>query len=207
MSEIFFTVNMKVLSDNNITINEFMTLMKIHQNDKGVEFNYNITPDIIKNLDEKNLVKLVEKDNKIIKCKLREKSKILIINSLENNTKINNILDNNTKSNRSINQDIEEHIDIFRNKFKNTKPGSMGSKKNCILKLQRWMKENPEYCMKEILKAVDLYIRSLNRDYRFIQQADYFIFKKDNKEESSRLSAFIDEIEFSVEEDWTNTLK
>jgi len=84
----------------------------------------------------------------------------------------------------------------------------MGSQKSCEMKLTRWMKENSEYSFDDILKAVDIYLESLNGDYRFLQRADYFVFKQENnREESSRLSAYIDEIGITQSGDWTTTLK
>ena len=80
----------------------------------------------------------------------------------------------------------------------------MGSEASCKMKMYRWMKENPSYTPEQILKAADIYIKSLN-NYQYLQRADYFIYKKDGKEESSGLAAYIDEIE--VDDDWTTNLK
>ena len=63
------------------------------------------------------------------------------------------------------------------------------------------MSENPNYSKDDILKAARIYIKSLD-NYQYLQQADYFIFKKDGKDENSRLSAFIDEHEPN-NTDWT----
>jgi len=49
---------------------------------------------------------------------------------------------------------------------------------------------------------------SLVNDYQYLQRADYFIFKREGKEESSRLSAFIDEREDNeiIDDEWTSNL-
>jgi hypothetical protein len=71
----------------------------------------------------------------------------------------------------------------------------------------RWIKNNPQYTFEDILKAADLYIESLDGNYKYLQRADYFIYKKEGKEESSRLSAFIEEININiVDSDWTSNL-
>jgi len=106
---------------------------------------------------------------------------------------------------REIADTINSRFNEFRNKFKGLKLGSMGAPKSCREKLYRWWVENPEYSFDDILKASDIYIQSLQGDYRFLQRADYFIYKKEGKEESSRLSAFIDELEHS-NNDWTSKL-
>lgn len=109
------------------------------------------------------------------------------------------------KSSRAINSEVASRINEYRHLWKGLKPGSMGSKKGCSQKLSRWMRENPEYSFDDILKAASLYIATVN-NVRYLQQADYFIFKQDtNKEESSRLSAFIEE-ELS-DNDWTSSIK
>ena len=57
-----------------------------------------------------------------------------------------------------------------------------------------------------LLDSSDIYINSLN-NYTYLQQADYFIYKKEGLAEHSRLSAFIDEIDIAVDDDWTTSLK
>jgi len=68
--------------------------------------------------------------------------------------------------------------------------------------------ENPEYTFEQILNASELYINTEGRNTRYLQRADYFIFKQDvHKGEASRLSAFIDELdEIPTNGDWTSTL-
>ena len=69
------------------------------------------------------------------------------------------------------------------------------------------MKENPKYTFEDILKAVDIYIDQHGFNATYLQNAEYFIFKQNsNKEESSRLSAYIDEINDIEEKDWTSKL-
>ena len=80
----------------------------------------------------------------------------------------------------------------------------MGSPGACKEKMLRWMGENPNYTKEDILKAAKIYINSLN-NYQYLQAAHYFIYKKDGKEEDSRLSAFIEEKEVD-NTDWTTKL-
>lgn len=98
-------------------------------------------------------------------------------------------------------------INLFRDKWKGLARGSMGGKNSCKEKMNRWMKENPEYSYDDVLKAADIYIDSLNNNYTYLQRADYFIFKKEGKDESSRLSAYVDEIDLEQDDgDWTATI-
>ena len=101
--------------------------------------------------------------------------------------------------------EINSFIVEYRNKWKGLKPGSMGGLSSCKMKMMRWMSDNPDYTPAQILKAADIYIQSLN-NYTYLQQADYFIYKKEGYSEQSRLSAFIDEIDSSVDQDWTSKL-
>lgn len=113
------------------------------------------------------------------------------------------------KSNRKISAEVVGRIDEYRNKWKGRKAGSMGSRQSCIDKLSRWIITNPEYSFDDVLRAADIYLETEGMNSRYLQRADYFIYKQENnREESSRLSAFIDELDVQAESsrDWTSTL-
>jgi|TARA_R110000851_G_scaffold41665_1_gene104382 hypothetical protein len=85
----------------------------------------------------------------------------------------------------------------------------MGDPKSCKQKLTRWMKENPEYSFDQVLEAVDLYLATEGANTTYLQNAQYFIFKQNaQREESSRLSAFIDELgnKSIIQGDWTSNI-
>ena len=194
MKDKAYIIDFNLLAEQNLSIEEFLVL--IHLNDEL----YNNSMRVLKPLEEKQFIKIIN-DEKII---LREKGKLFIelisiekLSSTKNNKQT-------VKSDRLINVELDSFINDFRNKFKGLKPGSMGSEASCKMKMYRWMKENPSYTPEQILKAADIYIKSLN-NYQYLQRADYFIYKKDGKEESSGLAAYIDEIE--VDDDWTTNLK
>jgi len=205
-------LDVKVLTENNLSINEFLCLLKIYFSELNENIDYDDLYFHYQSLESKKFIKITikeENERKEIKYILREKSKVLIENSFTDKT-VSVKKDSIKKklSQRYINEAVENGIDEYRKQWQGLKPGSMGSPKNCKDKLKRWMLENPEYTFENILKAVNIYINQFNGDYRFLQQADYFIFKRDGKEESSRLSAFIDEIDLvgNKNENWTNTL-
>lgn len=190
MKDKAYIIDFELLAEQNLSIEEFLVL--IHLDDEL----YNNSMRVLKPLEEKQFIKIIN-DEKII---LREKGKLFIelisiekLSSTKNNKQT-------VKSDRLINVELDSFINDFRNKFKGLKPGSMGSEASCKMKMYRWMKENPSYTPEQILKAADIYIKSLN-NYQYLQRADYFIYKKDGKEESSGLAAYIDEIE--VDDDWT----
>ena len=194
MKDKAFILDFDLIAEQNLSIEEFLVL--IHLDDEL----YNNSMRVLKPLEEKQFIKIIN-DEKII---LREKGKLFIelisiekLSSTKNNKQT-------VKSDRLINVELDSFINDFRNKFKGLKPGSMGSEASCKMKMYRWMKENPSYTPEQILKAADIYIKSLN-NYQYLQRADYFIYKKDGKEESSGLAAYIDEIE--VDDDWTTNLK
>jgi hypothetical protein len=205
-------LDVKVLAENNLSINEFLCLLKIYFSELNENIDYDDLYFHYQSLESKKFIKITikeENERKEIKYILREKSKVLIENSFTDKT-VSVKKDSIKKklSQRYINEAVENGIDEYRKQWQGLKPGSMGSPKSCKDKLKRWMLENPEYTFENILKAVSIYINQFNGDYRFLQQADYFIFKRDGKEESSRLSAFIDEIDLvgNKNENWTNTL-
>lgn len=187
-----------------IGLNSIDLLYLYYTQNENFESLKKISPLIdIKDLEKKKYIK-IDEDGSI---HLRQDSINLIESSvldIKVGTSNNKII---KKSTRLLNTEINEHLTEFREKWSGLKPGAMGSPKSCSAKLLRWMQENPEYSMQDILEAADKYIASLNGDYRFLQRADYFIFKQENhREESSRLSAFIDE-PFLTNEDWTTQLK
>jgi hypothetical protein len=193
-----FILDFNLLSEQNLSVDEFVTLLYLSENSlRKTSINH------LNSLQDKQFIKLNINDNEEIT--IREKGKLLI-EFLEIES-INSVKDKKLvkKSSRAINAELNDFIQEFRALWKGLKPGSMGSEISCRDKMYKWMQMNPSYTKEDILKAAKLYIRSLN-DLRFIQQADYFIFKKDAHGESSRLSAFIDEVNDVQVDDWTTTL-
>lgn len=188
-----FILDLNFLKEQGITPEEFLLLIQLHNNC----LNDNIQMSDLYPLGDKGFIKHFE--GKII---FREKSKLLLdflsIESNYSNYKEKKII---KKSNRVINEGFDEFIEEYRSIWKGLKLGAMGSPSACKEKMLRWMKENPQYSKEDILKAAKIYINSLN-NYQYLQAAHYFIYKKDGKEESSRLSAFIDEVEVD-NTDWT----
>lgn len=194
MIENSYILDFQVLKEQNISINEFLGLIQLYEK-------LEIESKLLDSLQQKQFIKITE--NEII---IREKGSLLIellliekVNSVKSKKEIR-------KSERLVNNELNSFIEEFRDKWKGLKPGSMGSLSTCKEKMRRWMRENPTYSPQQILNAADIYINSLN-DNTYLQQADYFIYKKDGKEESSRLSAFVDETEIKVTDNWTSTLK
>ena len=193
-------LDFKVLKEQDITIEEFLKLYSVYSKETIY-----LVPDMLdlEKLEKNLFIKII--NNKIY---LREKTiKLIDFLTIETDYSFNTQKKKTVnKSKRVISQEINDRVNEFRSKWKGLKPGSMGSLKSCKEKLSRWMKENPEYSFDDILKAADLYLGTEGANLRFLQRADYFIFKQDShREEMSRLSAFIDEIDVN-EEDWTTNL-
>lgn len=199
-------INFKLLEEININISEFLFISNMYFKDE-IDIPYNNID--TEKLQQQQYIKKIRDNNEDIII-LRSKS-IELIESTYVNTEIS--LNNKkatkvSKSKRFINNEVDERAIEFRNKWKGLRPGSMGSLKSCKQKLSRWMKENPEFSFDEILKAVDMYMDSgVLNDVRFLQRADYFIFKQNvNKEEQSSLSAYIEEIDSYTPDSWTTKL-
>ena len=192
-----FILDLNFLKEQNLSVIEFITLLQLNEIDTGLQLDL----DILHNLQEKQFVKLII-DKFGTNTIIREKSKLLLdflsIESSYSDYKEKKII---KKSNRVINEGFDEFIEEYRNLWKGLKVGSMGSPMACKEKMLRWMGENPNYSKEDILKAAKIYINSLN-NYQYLQAAHYFIYKKDGKEEDSRLSAFIEEKEVD-NTDWT----
>jgi len=187
-----YILDFQVLKEQNISINEFLDLIHLYEK---LEVRSNLD-----SLQQKQFIKLIE--NEII---IREKGNLLIellliekVNSVKNKKEIR-------KSERLVSNELNSFIEEFRALWKGLKPGSMGYEKACRDKMYRWMQENPSYNKTEILKAAKIYINSID-NLKYLQRADYFIFKREGTEESSQLSAFIDEIDNKVVDDWTSKI-
>lgn len=87
----------------------------------------------------------------------------------------------------------KDFIDRYRSLFKGLKAGAMGYADGVHSKMTRFFESNPEVTEEQVLNATKAYLNSLE-NYNYLQQADYFIYKRDTTgSESSRLSAFLDE--------------
>ena len=192
-----FILDLNFLKEQNLSVIEFITLLQLNEIDTGLQLDL----DILYNLQEKQFVKLII-DKFGTNTIIREKSKLLLdflsIESSYSDYKSKKVV---KKSTRIISEGFDEFIEEYRNLWKGLKPGSMGSENACKEKMLRWMGENPNYTKEDILKAAKIYINSLN-NYQYLQAAHYFIYKKDGKEEDSRLSAFVEEKEVD-NTDWT----
>lgn len=199
MKENAYILDINLIKEQNLSIDEFVVL--IHLDNDLTRKN---SLEHLKSLEQKQFIKLPTKDEE--KIILREKAKLFIefisiegLNSIKNKKIVK-------KSNRAINEGLEAFIPKYRSLWKGLKPGSMGSENGCKEKLIKWMLDNPKYSLEDILKASEIYIRSVE-NLQFLQAADYFIYKKDANGVSSRLSAFIDEIGQDLpEENWTTKL-
>ena len=195
-----FILDLNFLKEQNLSVIEFITLLQLNEIDTGLQLDL----DILHNLQEKQFVKLII-DKFGTNTIIREKSKLLLdflsIESSYSDYKSKKVV---KKSTRTISEGFDKFIEEYRNLWKGLKVGSMGSPMACKEKMLRWMGENPNYTKEDILKAAKIYINSLN-NYQYLQAAHYFIYKKDGKEEDSRLSAFIEEKEVD-NTDWTTKL-
>lgn len=196
MNKIYF-YDINVLNELGITIEEYKSLMYVYLN-RSKE----VKNETLNLLQEKGLIKILKEDKETI-IVVREKGKLLIekYDSVDTELTFKKVV---KKSSREINNSITEFISEYRLLFKGLKPGSMGSHASCVEKMSRWMKENPQYTPSQIINATKSYINSMD-NYTFLQQADYFIYKKTPSGESSRLSAFIDEEEV-LKEGWSSKL-
>ena len=102
------------------------------------------------------------------------------------------------KVNEKLKAEIKEWIDEYRGLFKGTKPGAMGDAKACLDKMVRFFEDYPDYASKEIVfNAAKNYINiEAGQNYKYLQRADYFIYKLVGKEETSRLASFCEEDTF-----------
>lgn len=194
-----YLIDISKLTEYNLSVEEFLLLISIQDIDIEIE----IQDKLLKSLEQKEYIKIIFEENEEIPV-IKKKGKLLIdslktvnLDSVTTTKAIRKIA-------KQIDPEINQFVTEFRHLWKGLKPGSMGSQNGCKEKLIRWMKDNPTQTKEGILKAAKTYLKSLN-DYRYLQAADYFVYKRDIHGESSRLSAFIDEAELPSDE-WSSNL-
>lgn len=204
-------IDFDLLKKHDISVNEFITLVTIEFANNGQNIDY--VDDYIDyaNLTEKKLIKVIQRED-TTEYILRTRAKLIVKSSLRDIQVIEETgrVKTTKRSDRELTNIIESGVELFRAEFRGLKPGSMGSRNNCKTKLRRWMVDNPEYSFDNIIQAVKIYVNSMEGSYRYLQQADYFIYKRESgtKEESSRLSAFIEEVgnQPLVDKGWTSSI-
>lgn len=92
--------------------------------------------------------------------------------------------------------ELEEWIEEWRDMFSSKKVGAGGNKQGVYKKMQTFLKENPTITKDEIFSATDMYFQSLDNT-KYMQQADYFIYKGTGKDISSRLSQWVEVVKKS----------
>lgn len=191
-------INKKAMDEYGLNIHSLITLYDIHTKNKlGKYLNNTLFKKTITFLIDNKFITEISPFNFKIRGKGLEVLEIMTSDITPTIKK-----DKIKKTERAILNEID--IDKYRSLWKGLKPGSMGSKQACKNKLIKWMKENPEYSFNDIINAAKTYINSVD-NLRYLQNADYFIYKQDKSGiNSSRLSSFIDE-EF-LDDEWTTSL-
>jgi len=180
-----YIINSKKLINSGLSPNYFLFLQALFEKDESmIEYlsnhKYIDIPYIINILQSENYIEILDMyiDIDFDDIVLLDKAKCLFIDP---------------KSNKII-EDVSNWYQDYRKLFNGTKPGAMGDKKATLKKLQKFVKENPEYSVKDIFNITKKYIDSFQGDYKYLQQADYFIYKEDvNKIVRSRLLTMLEE--------------
>lgn len=191
-------IDLMALTTSNLSINEFLTLVGIHTN-VAVE---NVREELFDELQSKRFLTFEG-----FKPVLTTSGKALV----ERFTSTHRSLQLKPARKVEVVQPFsDEFIEKYRTKFKGLKPGSMGYAKAVTVKMIRFFEEHKNANEKDILLAVDKYLNSLD-NYNYLQQADYFIYKREtNGAESSRLAIFLEEVQSkgggNHGTDWTTKL-
>jgi hypothetical protein len=186
-----FILDFDLLHEQNISVYEFIELIQISQ-----ESSWNSRENVV-SLQSKQFIKII--DDAVI---IREKGRLLLeLVAIKEATPVKKV-----KPAVIDTPEFNSFIEEYRSLWRGLKVGSMGSFSSCRTKMQRWIHENPTYPKEDIMKAAKTYLDSVSNIY-YLQQADNFIFKKEGKDEQSRLSAFIEEVNDRPVTDWTSELK
>lgn len=190
-----FKVDLKMLLIIKISISELMCLLKVYSETVHKQlFNYKCQQEDLDSLVKKMMLK--KKDNEYV---LRGNGKIVVEKTIGIEIK------ETSEEKQPSYLEIDDLVSQIRERFKGLKPGSMGDEKALKQKLIRWRMENPDVSSEDIMEAVDIYLSSQD-NLKYVQRADYFIYKRQGGSESSRLSIYVDEMKDRDEGDWTSNL-
>ena len=73
---------------------------------------------------------------------------------------------------------IDDWIDSWRAGWKGTRVKGMGSREKCVQNMQEFFQLYPQFTQDNVFKARDRYIQSLEGNFTYLEQADYFIKKR-----------------------------
>lgn len=199
-SHIILHITPDVLKENSLSVSELFTLAGLY----NVKFEEYVDQGTFENLESKGFLDIKRFQTKLSNQGLELIRRLTTLNGRFNTKRTNlvHMMEAPKESNVS-----DDFVRKYRSLFKGTKVGAMGGEKGVKHKLERFMEEYPKATEEIILEATRRYINNLN-DYRYIQQADYFIYKRNNitHDETSNLSAYVDEVISNPgesEEDWT----
>lgn len=90
-----------------------------------------------------------------------------------------------------IQEEVQLRYQEYRNLFKGLKPGAEGSKSLVINNLIKFI-STEKHSFDEILEFTQEYIDSKYGEFKYIRQADYFLYKVIGGRTTSTLKEFID---------------
>jgi len=202
----------KLLEEKALSPNAFFLLTKeVFSLDVNVESECSLM-EALAHLQEHKYIKIIDYDTPEYKLRqkgidfIKEVDKMFQEVNVEVKEKPGQTIE---KSNmKSVASEINTWLEDYRNLFKGLKPGSKGDKGACLNKMIRFYQEYPDFANKDIImKATTKYIQGeAHHNYRYLQRADYFIFKLVGKEETSRLASFCDEVDEVENEGMTQML-
>ena len=77
-----------------------------------------------------------------------------------------------------VESDVEKHINDYRKIFRNVRNDGIGNKSTVKKNLIKFLNENPEFNIQDVLEAAKLYINSMPQgELKYAKRADYFIYK------------------------------
>jgi hypothetical protein len=91
-----------------------------------------------------------------------------------------------------IDQEIQDRIEEYRCLFENTRgKGETGSRSLVLRNLLKFFNEHTNYTFDDLLSITKEYIAEFYGDFRYIKQADYFLYKYVDGRWTSEIKEFI----------------
>lgn len=173
------------LKNYKITPNQFGLLYLLDKEEDIDEYckTHKINFRVIKELIRREFVKFNEKTDKITITVLGTK----LVSAIESKPEEIEIIKNvNIKENTNIDEPVAlkkfkeaglEWMYYWRENYMQHREGVGGSITDCIVKMKKFLKNNPDVTPEIINKATQAYINSLD-NLKYMRRANYFIYKQ-----------------------------
>lgn len=191
-----FEIDTDKLIENTITIQNYLFLQTVYQQDDKFQKIYRdqigefFNKNDIEFLMSIDLLKFINEEKGYFLSNLKVTDRFIDV-FLEDPPVLKS-----AKGSETVEGWIDEWYELFPKGVRSGSYPIKSGKKGCLIKLKKFVKEYPEFNKDIIIKATKDYIRhSAMNNYKFMQLADYFIYKNNKSTLASSCELIMSKIE------------